>query len=154
MGPASSASERSLPDSRTREILSAQTRLLYENANLGVGVTIVAAILLGSLQWAVIPRPVIFVWWAYMAIVSLGRRALARRYHRASPEDRSSQKWSKVFAIAAGLSGVGWGGAGGLLHPADHLTNQVFVIFVLGGMMLGAATVLSPRPEAYLAFLV
>src|SRR5215831_9601371 len=35
-----------------------------------------------------------------------------------------------------------------------HLTNQVFLVFVLGGMMLGAASLLAPRPEAYLAFLI
>src|SRR5262249_48926489 len=31
---------------------------------------------------------------------------------------------------------------------------QVFLVFVLGGMMLGAASLLAPRPEAFLAFLI
>jgi signal transduction histidine kinase/ActR/RegA family two-component response regulator len=52
------------------------------------------------------------------------------------------------------LAGIGWGGAGVLLYQEAHLTNQVFLIFVLGGMMLGAASTLAPRPEAYLAFLI
>ena len=46
------------------------------------------------------------------------------------------------------------GGAGILLYPDTHLTNQVFLVFVLGGMMLGAASLLAPRPEAFLAFLI
>ena len=38
-------------DSRRQEILSAQIRLLYANASVGVGVTILAATTLALLQW-------------------------------------------------------------------------------------------------------
>jgi C4-dicarboxylate-specific signal transduction histidine kinase len=41
-----------------------------------------------------------------------------------------------------------------LLYPATQLTNQVFLVFVLGGMMLGASSLLAPRPEAFLSFLI
>jgi hypothetical protein len=34
------------------------------------------------------------------------------------------------------------------------MTNQMFLVFVLGGMMLGGASLLAPRPEAFLSFLV
>jgi signal transduction histidine kinase/ActR/RegA family two-component response regulator len=56
--------------------------------------------------------------------------------------------------VGAGLAGAGWGAAGILLYPPAHLSNQVFLVFVLGGMMLGAASLLAPRPEAFLAFLL
>ena len=56
--------------------------------------------------------------------------------------------------MGAALAGAGWGAAGILLYPEAHLANQVFLVFVLGGMMLGAASVLAPRPEAFLAFMV
>jgi two-component system cell cycle sensor histidine kinase/response regulator CckA len=41
-----------------------------------------------------------------------------------------------------------------LLYPDDHLENQVFLAFILGGMMLGAASLLAPLPEAFLAFML
>jgi len=41
-----------------------------------------------------------------------------------------------------------------LLYPEAHLANQVFLIFILGGMMLGAASLLAPWPSAFLAFIV
>jgi signal transduction histidine kinase/CheY-like chemotaxis protein len=59
-----------------------------------------------------------------------------------------------VFAIGVGFAGAGWGAAGILLYPPAHLANQVFLVFVLGGMMLGASSVLAPRPEAFLTFLI
>jgi signal transduction histidine kinase/ActR/RegA family two-component response regulator len=52
------------------------------------------------------------------------------------------------------MAGLGWGCAGILLYPSGHLTNQVFLVFVLGGMMLGGASLLAPRQEAFLAFIV
>ena len=62
--------------------------------------------------------------------------------------------WGAAFAIGAGLGGAGWGTAGVLLYPEAHPGNQVFLVFVLGGVMLGAASLLAPRPEAFLAFIV
>ena len=56
--------------------------------------------------------------------------------------------------VGVACAGAGWGAAGVLLYPPGHLTNQVFLVFVLGGMMLGASSVLAPRPEAFLTFLI
>ena len=141
-------------DSRRDAILGAQVRLLYDNANLGVGVTAIAATLLASLQRGLLPDSVVFGWWLYMSVVAAARFAIAQRYRRASAESREAASWRAVFAAGAGLAGAGWGAAGILLYPEAHLTNQVFLVFVLGGMMLGAASLLAPRPEAYLPFLI
>jgi len=141
-------------DSRREEILSAQVRLLYANANSGIGVNMLAATTLALLQRGIVPNFLILGWWLYMILVSLSRGALARRYRRASPEYTNVSAWRAAFTLGAGLAGTGWGGAGILLYPAADLTNQLFLVFVLGGMMLGAGFLLAPRPEAFLAFLI
>ena len=153
----SSTGAQVYPDSRRQEILSAQVRLLYANANLGVVITILAATMLGFLQWGTIPNFVVAGWWLYMTLVALSRLALVQGYRRASRGSAdiiTGSKWEVAFAVGAGLAGAGWGGAGILLYPEAHLANQVFLVFVVGGMMLGAASVLAPRPEAYVAFLI
>ena len=140
-------------DSVKEQILPAQLRLLYANANLGVGVNVVAATVLGALQWGIISRPVIIGWWLYLGLVSIVRYLIARRWH-ALPTRSDVSGWRTAFTVCIGLAGAGWGAAGVLLYPAAHLTNQVFLVFVLGGMMLGASSLLAPRPEAFLAFLI
>src|SRR6516164_10850267 len=127
-------------DSRRQEILSAQIRLLYANASIGVGVTILAATTLSLLQWGIVPNFLVFAWWLYMILISVSRGALARRYRRASPGYTETSGWRTAFTIGAGLAGTGWGAAGIILYPEAHLTNQVLLVFVLGGMMLGAAS--------------
>ncbi len=134
-------------------ILRAELRLLGSNTALGVAVTVIAATILAHLQWSVIPQATVVRWWLYMASVSGLRFVIARRYAR-SPETDEIRRWRALLAIGPALTGAGWGAAGILLYPENQLTNQVFLIFVLGGMMLGAASTLAARPEAFLAFLL
>src|SRR5580658_760849 len=141
-------------DSKIREILAAQVRLLYGNANLGIGVTLVASPILARLQWRVVPHSIILGWCLYMILVSVARFALVRRYWRTRPAIANASRWSAAFAVGAGLAGAGWGAAAMLLYPEAYLANQVFLFFILGGMMLGAASLLAPRPEAFLAFMI
>ena len=141
-------------DSIGQRLLPAQLRLLYGNANLGVVINILAATILSGLQWGVVAKPVVAAWWLYIVLASIARYALARRYWHTSPGPTDIHKWRTVFTVGVGLTGAGWGAAGVLLYPVAHLTNQVFLVFVLGGMMLGASSVLAPRPEAFLTFLL
>ena len=141
-------------DSRRRDILSAQMKLLFGNSNIGFAVTVLAATTLALLQWRTVPHYFVLGWWLYITLVAVARSALARAYRRASTASTELGHWRAAFVIGASLAGLGWGGAGILLYPAGDLINQLFLLFVLGGMMLGAGSVLAPRPEAFLAFLV
>ncbi len=138
--------------SHQQEILAAQVRLLYANRNMAAGVTLLAAAVLASLEWSRVSHVVVWGWWLYTLVIAGLRYALALRFHRVTQPD--IRRWQVWFAVGAGLAGAGWGAGGFLLYPPAHLTHQVFLGFVLGGMMLGAAALLAPRPEAFLAFLI
>ena len=141
-------------DCRRRQVLAAQVRLLYGNANLGFGVTLVATSILSHLQWEVVAHPIVLSWCLYMFLVAAGRLILARCYWRSASSSLETRRWLAGFAVGAGLAGTGWGAAGILLYPDARLVNQLFLVFILGGMMLGGASILAARPEAYLAFIV
>lgn len=141
-------------DRRAQEILLAQVRLLYANTYVALRVTIVAAAILVILQWTFVPHAAALAWLTYVALVTGVRFAVARQFRRAPTALTETHRWARLFTICAGLAGLGWGAAGVLLYPEQSLTNQVFVVFVVGGMMLGAVSVLGPRPEAFLAFLI
>jgi len=146
--------ERVDRQSSGEQILSEQLKLLYANANLGVLVNIVAATILAGLQWGIISQPVVIGWWLYITLVSIARFSIARRYWQASPGPEDIARWRNIFTTGVAFAGAGWGAAGVLLYSPAHINSQVFLIFVLGGMMLGASSVLAPRPEAFLTFLI
>src|SRR5438874_11257550 len=113
------------PVFRKQQILAAQVRLLYGNANAGIGVTLVATIILARLHWGVLPHAPIVAWCLYMYLVSAARFILRRRYGRIARKHAGENYWGTAFAIGAGLAGAGWGAAGILLYPEAHLANQM-----------------------------
>jgi signal transduction histidine kinase/ActR/RegA family two-component response regulator len=142
-----------IQDGRNQQVRAEQIRLLYANANTGVVVTLLVASVLAYFEWPVIRHPIVTGWLLYTSIVSSARYVLARFYWRRSA-NFADNWWGSAFTIAAGLSGAGWGAAAILLYPHANLTNQVFLAFVLGGMMLGAVSLLAARLEVFLAFVV
>ncbi len=137
-----------------QRIRSEQVRLLFGNADPAVAVTLLVSSALAYLQWEAIARSTLLAWLAYMAAVSGLRFALARAFFRVAPTPRATHGWEVAFILGTALAAAGWGASGILLYPPEHLTNQVFLVFVLGGMMLGGGAILAPRPEAFLVFLI
>ena len=140
-------------ESTNQPLLSAQLRLLYTNANLSVLINLVVATVLCVLQARVIAHPVLSIWWLSIAVVSAFRFLLARSYRQAT-HTLNLRRARTLFVLGTGLNGAAWGAAGILLYPPNHLAHQVFLAFVVGGMMLGASSLLAPRPEAFVSFLL
>ena len=146
-----------LPDSggrRQRQVQAAEIRLLYENAGTGIVATVIIALLLAYAQRAVVSGVVAGVWLLYMVGVSATRLAIVRRYWRASPGDDDIDRWHARFVTGAALAAAGWGAAAILLYTPARPMNEAFLVFVVGGVMLGGASLLAARPEAFLTFLL
>jgi signal transduction histidine kinase/ActR/RegA family two-component response regulator len=141
-------------DSGKQQILSAQLRLLYANVHLGIAVSILVATTLAAFQWNVISKPLVAAWWFYMTLVALVRLAIARRYAKASTVRADLRHWLNASLTGIALTSAGWAVAGILLYPPAYLTNQLVLLFILGGMMLGASALLASRQEAFLTFLI
>src|SRR3974377_267628 len=139
-------------DKRTQEVHAEQIRVLYSNARVSVGATICVASILGYFQSEVISHPIGLGWLIALLVRSSARYVLARRYWHSGGAFTNAFAWGAAFTVGTVLTAAGWGSAGGLLYPEASLPHQIFLVFVLGGMMLGAAPILSPRPEAFFAF--
>jgi len=139
---------------RRREVFAAQVGLLYSNANVGTAVTMIAAAVLSRLEWSADSHGVILAWFLSMVAVSIARYVLWLQYRKADISRWGAPNWRTAFVVGAGLAGTGWGAAGVLLYPEGSLAFQVVLMFVLGGMMLGAGSLLAARPEAYYVFLL
>jgi PAS domain S-box-containing protein len=139
---------------RAQEIEAEQTRLLYAQAPTGFVVTILNAGIVTIILWHEIASPVLLTWFVLMGAVTLVRFLLVQRYRRAAPPAAQVRRWRTRFIIGASCAGLAWGGAGIFLFPRDSLLHQLFLAFVLGGMIAGAVAMLSWVKGAFLAFLV
>src|SRR5262249_45348512 len=136
----------------TDVIRAEQIRLLYANAPVGVVATGLNAGLLALIQWPVIPPPVILIWLTYMLTLTGLRAVLVWRFQRVAPAPHAMGPWGLLFGLGTGLAGLGWGSAGVVLFPATSMPHQVFLTFVLGGMIAGAVGLLSARLGVFLSF--
>ena len=152
--PESGTSPRPEGDRRQRQVRSAETHLLYENASTAIVATVVIASLLAYAQWGAISSFVVSAWLVYMLLVSAARFLLTQAYWRASPNDTESGRWTVAFVVGAATAAAGWGAAAIVLYSPSRPMNETFLVFVVGGVMLGGASLLAARPEAFLTFLL
>ena len=120
----------------------------------GLAATIIIATLLARAQWDVVPHVIVSGWLLYTLIVSAQRCALVRQYWRASPSGTVNGRWNAAFVAGAALAAVGWGVGALVLYPADRSINEFVGVYAVGGVMLGSASLLAARPEAFLTFLL
>lgn len=140
-----------MTDERSR-IFAEQVRQLYDNALIGMVATLVNASALTVVLWKQVSRNTLVSWFALLVLLTILRyfhvvRRLKNPAFSLEPGRRALE-----FIAGIGASGVMWGAAGVLLPPSGSLMHQVFIAFVLGGMVAGAAGVFSIIREAFLAF--
>lgn len=139
---------------RSQQIEAEQTRLLYSQAPTGFVVTLCNAAIVTVILRHEISRPILFTWFGLIVAVTLARFLLVQWYHRAAPAADQVRPWRTRFIFAASCAGFVWGAAGIFLFPQSSPIHQLFLVFVLGGMITGAVAMLSWVKGAFLAFLV
>jgi diguanylate cyclase (GGDEF)-like protein/PAS domain S-box-containing protein len=136
------------------QIYAEQVRHLYRLSRPAYAATLLNASVLVFALWGLIPAVMLGAWLCAMFAVTAARYLLYRAYARPLPPPADSQRWARRFVIGAGAAGVLWGTAGFVLFPASSVPHQFLVIFMIGGMVTGAAVILSPLRGAFLAYMV
>jgi PAS domain S-box-containing protein len=129
-----------------------QVKQLYDNASAGLLATAINSLILVGIQRNVTSRMVLIAWLVSLAVINLFRYIYIRRFQRASRGSWEANRWGNGFIVGLGLSGMAWGSAGILLFPVESLGHQTFLVFVIGGMVAGAAAAFSSVMKAYLAY--
>ena len=141
-------------DRRQRQVHAAETRLLYENATTGIVVTIVIASVVAYAHWDLAPHFIVSAWLIGMLLVSAARFVVVHRYWRASASDIENGRWNAAFVVGVAMAAAGWGVGAILLYPSARPLDEILLVFTVGGVMLGGASILAARPEAFLTFLI
>ena len=129
-----------------------QVKQLYDNASAGLLATAINSLILVGIQRNVTSRMVLIAWLVSLAVINVFRYIYIRRFQRASRGSWEANRWGNGFIVGLGLSGMAWGSAGILLFPVESLGHQTFLVFVIGGMVAGAAAAFSSVMKAFLAY--
>ena len=135
-------------------VFAEQTAPLYGSVYSALIATLLNSFVLAAVMWPVISHKVIIVWLFSIVTISLVRAVTTYSYNKASPENTETFIWFNRFFIGSVFAGLLWAAASIWLFPADDIARQVFLAFVVGGMVAGAITSLSQTRLTIYVFII
>jgi signal transduction histidine kinase len=140
--------------SHMEEIRAAQIKLLYQQIPSALIATAVTAAILALILWGEASRPLLSAWMLAIGALVFTRYRLLCAYARANSTSADAPLWARRFLLGVAANGLLWGLAGYFLFVEHSYVHQIFLGFVLGGMVAGAMSTLSSFPNAFLVFLL
>ena len=141
-------------EERLRQIEVEQTRLLYAQAPIAFIVSLFNATILAFFLYPQVSVSRLATWWLLLVSVYCARLTLVRRYRRAALTGPRTRSWRIRFFVGAVCAGCAWGAAGIIVFPTQSLPHQLFLVFVIGGMAIGAITSMAAVKHVYLGFIL
>lgn len=129
-----------------------QLRLVYDYLPVSQLVAVINAIVFVAVQSLVIKAAVLVSWLYALCMVTLIRILGGVAFRRAMPQPHQMRSWRRYAIVGAAASGAVWGSAAIFLFPPTNVAHQVFVAFVLGGMVAGSVATLAPLLPAFFLF--
>ncbi len=134
------------------ELLAEQIKLLYQQAPKALIVTLIIAAALTFIFWNLVAKAWLVSWLVSIYLLTFARFLLIKSYFHKKPAITESPVWGRRFLIGTLISGILWGIAGSLLFISGSAMHQLFLAYLLGGMVAGAMATLSSYKWAFSAF--
>jgi signal transduction histidine kinase/ActR/RegA family two-component response regulator len=127
---------------------------IYTRSSIGIVATVINASILVFVLLDHVPHRRLATWFSMLMVVSLIRIILNKNFIKAGDFDREKniQRWGQLLIVGLGASGILWGSTAIFLFPINSVAHQVFIAFVLAGMVAGAVGVFSPIMPVFLSF--
>lgn len=125
---------------------------IYKRISIAILATLVNAPILIFVLWEQVFHWKLMLWFAMILLVSLTRIILNVKYLKTVDGNKHIHLWSRLQFYSLGICGVLWGSTAIFLFPMSSTAHQVFIVFVLGGMVAGAVGVFSPIFSFFLIF--
>jgi PAS domain S-box-containing protein len=129
-----------------------QIQKLSGHTIFGISATLINSLILSLILWNVAPRMHVVIWFILLVLISLVRLFLQKSYSKVTTTLENAKKWENLFILTLAFSGIVWGSAAIFLFPSGSIGHQVFIAFVLGGMVAGSVGVFSVVISAFFAY--
>jgi PAS domain S-box-containing protein len=128
-----SASIRDRADPRL--VLADRVEQLYSQMWLGILMTFAIGAIATFELWENRLKELVLFWWGIVLFITASSAGLVIAYRRAPARATQPEQWLRWLGIAALANGANWGFAGAVFFPSHADEQQVFLAFLLAGMM-------------------
>ena len=118
-----------------RLVLADRVEQLYGQMWLGILTTFAIGALATFELWEHRLRELVLFWWGLVLLISATSAWLLHAYRRSRDKLADPAQWLRRLAIAAFAMGAAWGYAGAVFFPSHTDEQQVFLAFLLAGVM-------------------
>jgi PAS domain S-box-containing protein len=122
-----------------QQIFTDRVAHLYRQSIPGILLTLFVGAIITVELWTPRYRDLTIMWWLITIAITAARYALYRSYLQRT--DRDEEKWLRWMAIGALAAGVNWGIASAVFFPSHADDQQVFLAFILAGLISGGIAV-------------
>ncbi|MGP8330444.1 MAG: PAS domain S-box protein [Methanosarcinaceae archaeon] len=136
----------------TQRLYTEQVKLLYTNVPASTIATLINSSILVFILWKEIAPTVLIAWLVCLFLTTFFRSVLLYKYKHASVESLKTGRWGAWLTFWIAAVGMVWGAAAIFLFSEESIVHQVFLVFVVGGMMTGAVSSYSVMPRASSSF--
>jgi PAS domain S-box-containing protein len=124
-----------------RAVLADRVDQLYGQMWLGILTTFAIGAIATFEFWEMRLRELVLFWWGLVLVITAASGGLLYAYRRSGPRVADPEQWLRWLGIAALANGANWGFAGAVFFPSHTDEQQVFLAFLLAGMMSGGIPV-------------
>ena len=118
-----------------RLVLADRVEQLYSQMWLGILGTFAIGAIATFEFWDERLRELVLFWWGLVLLVTAASAGLLYAYRRTADRAEHPEQWLRWLGIAALAAGANWGFAGAVFFPSHTDEQQVFMAFLLAGMM-------------------
>jgi len=130
-------------------ILAERVKQLFAQLPLAVcAILVLSAVTTFEMYQPRLQELVLF-WWIVVAVVSAAHIGLFIAYRQSSNSELTPQAWHRRMGIAALAGGTTWGFAAAVFFPAHTEEQQVFLAFMLAGVMAGGVPIYAASWRVY-----
>ena len=130
-GVAADVAQRADP----RAVLADRVEQLYGQMWLAILTTFAIGAIATFEFWDVRLRELVVFWWSLVLLVTAASAGLLYAYRQSTDKAGNPDQWLRWLGIAALAHGANWGFAGAVFFPSHTDEQQVFLAFLLAGMM-------------------
>jgi len=137
---------------RNERLYSDQVQRIIEHSIIGVYTTILNSTILVLILWRNISGLRVILWLSILICVALARLFITLHLKNTETTDKNLIKRRNTVLTCLAVTGAVWGSAGIFLFPYLSLVYQVFMIFVVGGMIAGTVGLYASIKSAFFYF--
>jgi len=131
-----------------------QVRLVYLHSPTSTIGSLVAGAALVAVLWNHISQYILIGWMLALCLHQSLRVYHYRSYLRAGVEGQQSDRWGKLYVMAATTAGLIWGSAGVLMYVPDSLAHQAMLVLILFGIATASLASISAFAPAFYALVL